>query len=246
MKIRVDLLPHRQPESAYRDVVVLIDVLRSCTVAPLLFDGGLEDLYLSPSLRRARAFAAQEGALLLGERRGLPPEGFNYGNSPTELGQVDFTGRSVVMVSENAPQALPVVSCAQHVLLGSLYNADAVVRRALALAESEVTLVCSGFGGSEDLDDALTAGYLAARLRQQAPDSNLAGAAPMAVSLLKVFPDPLEALWQSRAGQTLRQLELQQDIAVAAFVSQSERVPQLERQVELQDSPLFHFGAAVA
>ncbi|MEJ2289765.1 MAG: 2-phosphosulfolactate phosphatase, partial [Deinococcales bacterium] len=71
MRIHTDLTP----TGSYRDVVVLIDVLRTCTVAPLLFERGLTELALTPSLRSARA-AASEGWLLLGERQGVPAEGF--------------------------------------------------------------------------------------------------------------------------------------------------------------------------
>lgn len=98
MKINTDLLP----SGPYEGVVVLIDVLRTCTVAPLLLDRGVAELALTPSLRSAKE-AAQAGALLIGERQGVPPEGFNHGNSPVQLANAEVAGRSVVMVSENAP-----------------------------------------------------------------------------------------------------------------------------------------------
>src|SRR5690606_33610953 len=101
MKINTDLLP----SGPYEGVVVLIDVLRTCTVAPLLVDMGVTELALTASLRTAKS-AAQEGALLVGERQGVPPEGFNHGNSPVQLASADVAGRSVVMVSENAPRWL--------------------------------------------------------------------------------------------------------------------------------------------
>lgn len=240
MRLRVDLTPR----SDYRDVVIIIDVLRSCTVAPILFQNGLDDLYLCPSVRTSREVAAQRNLLLLGERRGLPPEGFNYGNSPAELQAVPMHGRSAVMVSENAPKTVPHASLAKHVLLGSLYNADAVTEYAHAVATEAIALVCSGFGGSEDLDDAFTAGYLASRLKQMNPDLKLDGAALMSISLLKAFPNPLDALWQSRTGHYLRSINLPEDIAVGAAISQASIVPKLREVETFGSSKLYRFTPA--
>lgn len=240
MRIHTDLTP----ASGYRGVVILIDTLRSSTVAPLLFERGLAELALTPSLRSARA-AGAEGWLLLGERHGVPPEGFNHGNSPAELSALDLSGRRAVMVSENAPRHLARVADAERVLLGSLYNAAAVVDVA-SHANDDVTLVCSGFEGEPDLDDALTAGVLAALLEEGAEGGvTRSGATRFALSLLRAFPDPLEALWQSVAGHHLRRLELEPDLAFCAQVSASVVAPELtEQRPGAGSAPLYLFAPA--
>jgi 2-phosphosulfolactate phosphatase len=241
MQLNVDLLPRTE----YPDVVVVIDVLRTCTVAPILFDRGLEALTLTPSLRAARAAAATGAGdtLLVGERQGLPPEGFNYGNSPAELVRVHLTGKHAVLVSENAPAALPRVAGARHVLLGSLYNAGAVARLASELASERVDLVCCGFRGEEDLDDAITAGVLIAELAGLAPEARIGGAGRLTMALLHAYPDPLEALWTSVAGRYLRGLELEQDIGMAARLSHSDVVPSLTGHERIDEGELFRFTA---
>ncbi len=237
MHIHTDLTP----SSEYADVVVLIDVLRTCTVAPLLFDRHLERLALTPSLRSARA-ASREGWLLLGERQGVPPEGFNYGNSPAELSSVEVEGRRAVLVSENAPRWLVRLGGARVLLLGSLYNASAVAAAAGALARDRVDLVCSGFEGEPDLDDTLAAGLIAGMLAERFPTAARTGGTRMALSLLRAFPDPMEALWQSVAGHYLRRIGLEQDIAVAAQVSVSDVVPRLDGHEPGKGSaPLYVF-----
>jgi 2-phosphosulfolactate phosphatase len=240
MRLKVDLLP----QAPYRDTVILIDVLRTSTMAPLLFDKGVTKLYLGSSLRASHAIAKQHGYLLLGERGGLPAEGFNYGNSPAELFRVALQTDGAVLTSENAPKTLPLISQAEHVLIGSLYNAEAVVTRAAEVAHEEIGLVCAGFAGQEDLDDTLTAGFLTARLKQLLPHAKLAGAATLAVSLLKAFPNPLEALWQSCAGHYLRELGLQEDIAIASLLSHSRQVPELADVLDEEGSPFYLFGSA--
>jgi 2-phosphosulfolactate phosphatase len=236
LMIRVDLLP----SPPYDGVVVLVDVLRTCTVAPILFENGLASLHVATKLKRAREVAQERRALLLGERRGLPPEGFNYGNSPAELRGAPMTG-DAVLVSDNAPVALTALAGAEHVLLGALYNAGAVVRCALELAQDRIYLVGSGLWGQQDLDDALTVGFLAALLKDAAPGATLTGAARLSMNLLKAFPDPLEAFWRSSSGHYLRKLDLADDMAVASLVSQTEHVPRLAGVEQGNGEHLYRF-----
>lgn len=37
----------------------------------------------------------------MGERGGIMPEGFDYGNSPTEIEGIDFSGRTIVHTTSN-------------------------------------------------------------------------------------------------------------------------------------------------
>ncbi len=235
MNIRVDL----SPRTSYSGVVIVVDVLRSATVAAMLFERGLEHLYLGPSIRRAQTLASDKGLLLIGERDGLPPEGFNYGGSPNELFGVEVSGRSAALVSASSPLALAQTTEAEHVLLGAFYNADAVAERAAQLAGDEITVVCCGYRGEEDLDDTLCAGYLTAQLSRRFPHASLTGAALFTLSLLKAFPDPVAALWQSRVGHRLRHLNLTDDIGLSSLVSQASVVPKLLHEADLQDFFLF-------
>ena len=239
MPIRVDLLP----SPPYDDTVILVDVLRTCTVVPILFENGLERLHMATSTKAARKLATNTDMVLLGERKGLPPEGFNYGNSPAELRKLDASEKSAVLVSENAPTTVPLLKDAKHLLLGSLYNAEAVAKKAAEVTDGNVYLVCSGLWGQEDLDDTLTAGFLAARLHQLMPQAELTGAARLAVTLLRAFPDPLEAFWRSSSGQYLRALNLFDDIAVASLISQTECVPSLTETKKHESDTVYTFTA---
>ncbi|HEX7003418.1 MAG TPA: 2-phosphosulfolactate phosphatase [Trueperaceae bacterium] len=246
MRVRIDLLPR---DGYAGESVVLIDVLKLSTVAPLLFDKGLERLVVCGSIRGARQ-AAEGGRLLVGERGGVPPEGFNHASSPSLLQKYDFGGRQAVLVSDNGPRALPQVTGASLVLLGSLYNARAVAQAVLDSGAERVSLVCCGHQGQEDLDDAMAAGFLAGEIGflaremgQLAGDVELEGAARLAVGLLRAFPDPIEALWHSAAGRDLRRMELGEDLAVASAISQSRHVPRLSGVEEGKYKPLYHFEA---
>lgn len=241
MQINTDLIP----SGPYVGVVVLIDVLRTCTTAPVLFDSGVTELALTPSLRRARQ-AATGGQLLVGERQGVPPEGFNHGNSPGRLASTDLTGRSAIMVSENAPRWLGLFDDAQAVLLGSLYNAAAVAQAVVDLKPQRVDLVGAGFAAEPDLDDAVAAALIARLVRELVPEAQYVGATRFATTLARALPDPLDALWRSAAGQYLRSLALEEDIAFAARVSASSSVPRLVRVQAGDPAPLYQFEVDVS
>lgn len=238
MKLRVDLLPHGPYPN---ELVVLVDILRSGTVAPMLFDQGVVKVTYCASLRESRREAAQWGKLLVGERGGMPPEGFNHASSPSAISGTDFTGREVVLLSENAPRALPRLGQADRVLVGSLYNASAVARAVHSSGAQRVTLVCSGFQGQEDVDDTIAAGFIAGEIARLTGGVELTGASRFSLGLLRAFPDPLEAIWLSSAGRALRKLQLADDLAFASMVSQSEYVPELASVDPGERADLFHF-----
>jgi 2-phosphosulfolactate phosphatase len=236
LRLRVDLLP----KPPYHGTVILVDVLRTCTTAAMLFERGVKYLDIVDKLRLARQRAESTNATLLGERAGLPPEGFNYGNSLAELRDVVITNRAVV-TSENAPKSLALLTGANTLLLGSLYNADAVVKTAAKHNDGEIVIVCSGFLGQEDLDDTLTAGFLAAGLKAALPNAILEGASRFAITLMKAFPDPLEALWRSSTGQYLRSLNMVEDLALASYISQTDCVPMLQSHEQTEQGNIFTF-----
>ena len=234
MKVLVDLLPRditTDNKNPYQDVVVLIDTLPCATLAAIMFDRGISELSISSSTRTCLSLAKENDALLVGEARGQPLEAFNYGMSAKRMLKADIQDRAMVMHARSLPRALHYASGAKHVLLASLYNAEAVVKKAAELAEQEIALVCCGFALSEDLDDTFTAGYLAARLKQ-GYNCDLYGAAPMAMALLKAFSTPLEALWNSHTGSYLRQYHIREDLAVASRVSVSDSVAMLTEKKE--------------
>ncbi|MEJ2289764.1 MAG: 2-phosphosulfolactate phosphatase, partial [Deinococcales bacterium] len=112
-------------------------------------------------------------------------------------------------------------------------------------AQESIDLVGSGFEGEPDLDDTLGAGLLAALLGERLPTAARSGATRFALSLLRAFPDPMEALWQSVSGHYLRRVGLEHDLAFASQVSASRVVPQLvDRQPGAGSAPLYLFAPA--
>lgn len=235
MRLKVDLLPR----GSYPDVVILVDVLRGTTNAPILLEAGAQHIYLTPSLKTAREYASEHNLLLVGERDGMPIEGSNYPASPAELRNLKLQ-QDVMYMAQSTPQAVRNLQDAKHVLLGSFYNARAVVKTAVELATEEIAIVCTGQDGNETLEDTVCAGFLARRI-EKLKEVQLLDAARMAMALVRAFPDVQEALLQSSTGQQLQKLRLYEDIAVSSLISQTDRVPMLQEKQVYQDSPVYRF-----
>lgn len=141
---------------------VAIDVLRMTSVAAQAVQNGCAGLLAVPTVEEARETARASGALLGGERKALPIEGFDLSNSPLEYTPERVGGRLLVMSTSNGTQATQAARGAKRLLLGALVNAGAVAR-AVAGAES-LALVCAGTMGAFTLEDALAAGAMIDRL----------------------------------------------------------------------------------
>ena len=129
---------------------VIIDVFRAFTCTPLLFALGIEKSILVPA--REQAFALREkdpGLILIGEVSGIPIQGFDLGNSPSEIlskAPGFFKGRTVVQRTSSGVQGvLAAMDGADEVLLGSYVIAKATARYLLAKGPKRVSLVAMGW-----------------------------------------------------------------------------------------------------
>jgi 2-phosphosulfolactate phosphatase len=135
---------------AARGVAVIVDVFRAFTCAPLLFSLGIDKLFLIATAEQAFALKEKDGDLILvGEVSGIPIEGFDFGNSPSEIlrkGPEFFKGRTVVQRTSSGVQgALLALTVAEEVLLGSYAMARATAQYILSKKPETVSLVAMGW-----------------------------------------------------------------------------------------------------
>ena len=154
---------------------VVIDELRATSTLISMFEAGAERVILADSVPAALAIADSlaERPPVCGERGGVPPAGFSYGNSPREFLPGTLEGKDLVFSTSNGTKAMWEVARAPVVLTGSLFNATAVARKAFREARDmglDISLVCSGdiMGTKFAIDDAFAAGYLSLLLVREA------------------------------------------------------------------------------
>jgi 2-phosphosulfolactate phosphatase len=166
--------------AAATGVVVVIDVIRAFTTAAFAFDQGASEILLVRTVEEALALQQRfPEALLMGEVGGLPIEGFHFGNSPSEVRQVDFGGRRLVQRTSRGTQGAALSAGARQLFAASFVCAAATVRAVQRCQPRQVTFVVTGVDHGQLFDgrpivlgdeDAACADYLEARLRGESPD----------------------------------------------------------------------------
>ena len=155
-------------------LVVVIDVIRAFTNAAFAFSRGAKEIYPVSSVGEALQLKAQTPNLLAcGEVGGLPPAGFDFGNSPSQTSLLDLNGRIIIQRTGAGTQGIARSICAETMIAASFVVAAQTVKYVRSLSPEEVTFVITGQtfdGGEEDL---ACAEYLQASLVGTSPDSVL-------------------------------------------------------------------------
>lgn len=153
-------------------LAVIIDVFRAFSTACYVFANGSERIIPVGELGEAyRLKKENPHFVLIGERNGKKQPGFDYGNSPTEIEGVDFSGKTVVQTTSAGTQGLVNATSADEIITGSFVNAGAIVEYIRRKQPRTVSLVAMGKNGSETaLEDNLCAEYLKKALEGQPSD----------------------------------------------------------------------------
>lgn len=151
---------------------VVIDVFRAFTTAAVALGNGAEKIVMVDDLEAAKRLRAESvGTRCLGERGGVAPEGFEFGNSPHEIRDVRFDGETLIQTTTNGTRGIVAASKAKRVYAGALVTAEATANAILADPVLPVSLIAMGDGGVRRTDeDELCAMYLRALLCGRTPD----------------------------------------------------------------------------
>src|SRR5215467_8657172 len=204
MRVHVAFTPGEQTPAP---VGVVVDVLRATSTMCQALASGYRRVLCCAEVDEARALAENEGpAKLAGERRLEHIEGFDFGNSPSEL-EGEPAAETLILTTTNGTRLL--VAAAERferVYVGSLLNVDAVAAAAGESGE-DVAVLCAGVLGELALDDAYCAGRIAESLGGDRTDS-----ATAAIRLAGTYGSAAEALAASRSGWNLHRHGLEADI----------------------------------
>jgi 2-phosphosulfolactate phosphatase len=234
MKIDVALLPGQRfdPE---RSVCVVVDVLRASSSIVTLLERGASEVVAAADVAEARWLHKKlPGHLLCGEEHGLPPAGFDYGNSPAEFSRLDLAGKPVILATSNGTRILAALAEAPALLVGCLLNRTAVAGAAVRIAERglDVTVMCSAaYGGSTFvLEDALGAGAIVdAALRLSDPPEAHDAARFARDAFEAAARDLPAAVASAYHAQELVEAGLGEDVAYCARLDVSSVAPAVER-----------------
>lgn len=136
-------------------LVVVVDVIRAFTNAAFAFSRGAVEIRPVSGVEEALQLKAQTpNSLACGEVGGLPPEGFDFGNSPSQTSLLDLTGKIVIQRTGAGTQGIVRSIKAERMAAASFVVAQATVSYIHKISPDVVTFVITGQtydGGEEDL-----------------------------------------------------------------------------------------------
>ena len=234
-RIDVALLPGQNFDAAH-NVCVVVDVLRASSSIVTLLERGCPSVVAAPTIDSARHLKTDlPDHLLCGEERGLPPHGFDYGNSPSEFSRLDLGGRSAILATSNGTRVLAAIAAdSPAVLVGALLNRTAVARASIDIAHQRglgIAIISSAAhgGGTFVLEDALGAGAIADAALSQDSSLQASDAARFARDAFTVASaDITTAVRSAYHSQELIDEGLGDDVAFCSRLDVSDVAPVLE------------------
>lgn len=143
-------------------LTVIIDVFRAFSVACYVMNNGADKIIPVGDISIAYSLKEQNpNYVLMGERKGKIQKGFDFGNSPTYIENVDFSGKTVIHTTSAGTQGIANAINSDEIITGSLVNAHAIAKYIKKQNPEIVSLVCMGLMGMEQTpEDILCANYI--------------------------------------------------------------------------------------
>ena len=210
------------------DLIIVIDVLRSSTTIINALDNGVKSIIPTKSLKEAYKLHRQyPDYLLVGERRGRKPRGFDFGNSPLEFKSKEICGRNMIITTTSGTATLTRCRDAEWVLIGTFLNSKVIADRAFEIAESKrvnVSFVLAGEKGRFSLEDFICAGAIGANfLKSKVSFSDKTLAAVLAFEQTK--NNLHESIMKTQHAKHLTKLGFKNDVEFACQLNVSTIIP---------------------
>lgn len=152
-------------------IVLVIDVLRAFSTAAYAFSRGAKEICLVSGVEEALELKERTpNSKAMGEVGGLPPEGFDFGNSPTCILEQDLTGITLIQRTGAGTQGAVRSKNADIMLAVSFVVAKATMEYVLRLESDEITFVITG--GADNAEDLACAEFLQKQFLGQAVDTS--------------------------------------------------------------------------
>jgi 2-phosphosulfolactate phosphatase len=154
--MKIEILEFVSGAKKARGLVVIIDVFRAFSVACYAFDSGAAQYIAVGDINSAFELKKKySNSVLVGERDEKKIEGFDLGNSPTEIIKTNLAGKTVIHSTTAGTNGLVSAENASVLITGSLVNAGAIVKYIRSLQPDHVSLVAMGYRATISADEDL-------------------------------------------------------------------------------------------
>lgn len=207
---------------------VVIDVLRASTVIVTALSNGAKEVIPVNTVDFAvkvsgDAFRSQ--TILGGERNTKKVEGFALGNSPLEYTSEVIAGKSIILYTTNGSRSIVKAKFAENLFIASFNNLNAIVNHLIKL-NKDVEIICAGTNGGFNLEDAVCAGNIIARLEESENEIELSDSSTASKLLYKNYSKSItKMLKNTDHGKLLIENGFEADIKECAKVDSSDVIP---------------------
>jgi len=203
--------------------VVVVDAFRASTTIAVLVSRGALVVPLA-SIEEAATYPGVD--YRIGERGGAKVQGFDFGNSPTEIRAAGLKrGATVVLSTTNGTRVVEAARRAPAILAGAFVNAHAVADALAAGANgARFAVIGCGWKGRRASEDESAAGAILHLLREKGAE--LDERAERAVELYLTRPE--ETLRRNSAARRLKRLGYEKDLDFCLAENTVPVVPRLK------------------
>lgn len=153
-------------------ITIIIDVFRAFSTACYIMNNGAKKII--PVSETMQAFQMKEKnpeLILIGEEFEKKIPGFDFGNSPSHILNIDFTNKTVVHRTSSGTLGIVSASNADELLTGSFVNAGAIIQYIQKQKPEKVSLVCMGYAALRPIEeDTFCAEYISETLNGRVVD----------------------------------------------------------------------------
>ena len=171
MEIRLGSLLRGAQEA--EGTAIIVDVFRCFTTAAAAFSRGAEKIIMVAEVEEALDLKSLGvGDLCMGEVSGMMPEGFDFGNSPSQLAVANVSGKTLIQSTRAGTVGVTAAKNASKIYGGSLVVARATAKAILKDGPDLVSIVAMGAEAKTRADeDEQCALYIRNLLLGRTPDN---------------------------------------------------------------------------
>lgn len=213
-------------ESESSDVSIMVDALRASSTITLALNNFKR---IIPCFTPEEALELKDelGGAIAGERNGAKIEGFDLGNSPSEIKDFKTSEELLILTTTNGTRILENMH--STVLVGSMINAKSVGLKSAELAESHIDVVMAGVKGTFAIEDYLAAGEILYWIAENLNDCELSEYAKEAIADTRDYESLKESFLNSRTAKKLIDLGYAGDVELCCLRNITENVAIYEK-----------------
>ncbi len=208
-------------ESSTCDVSIMVDALRASTTITL----GLDKFKrIIPCFTPEEALKIKNkiGGTVAGERMGKQLEGFDIGNSPSQIMNLKTPDDTLILTTSNGTRILENMD--SRVLVGSMVNARAAGLKGIRLADTHIDVVMAGVRGEFAIEDFLASGEILYWINRNLKTCQLSEYAKSAILASRNYESVKEAFLSSRTGARLVELGFKEDVELSSLKNITDNV----------------------